>query len=112
MPLILIVDDMPAMRDQYAYDLNRLGGYHTRTAEGGREALDLLDREAIDCVILDLEMPGLDGFEVLDALGKRLHPAPVIVYTGTGNYERCVRAVRRIPVGRPRPYRRNRSAPP
>ena len=94
MTLVLIVDDVAAMRDQYAYDLNRLGGFETHTANGGTDALDRLDREAVDCVILDLEMPGMDGLEVLEAMKQRLHPAPVIVYTGTGDYARCVRALR------------------
>ena len=48
----------------------------------------------VDCVILDLEMPGMDGFEVLRVLERKGIPVPVIVYTGTGNYDRCVQAVR------------------
>ena len=94
MSRILIVDDVPAMREQYAYDLARLGGHETLTAGGGAEALALLEREAVDCVILDLEMPGVDGFEVLRALAARGAAPPVIVYTGTGDYDRCVRAVK------------------
>lgn len=94
MSVILIVDDVPSMREQYAYDLKRLGRHETLTAESGEEGLKLLDREAVDCVLLDLEMPGLDGFDVLQELGKRRSRVPVIVYTGTGNYDRCVRAVK------------------
>src|SRR5262249_46781013 len=56
--------------------------------------LDLLTREAIDCVILDLEMPGVDGFEVLRTMREREMRVPVIVYTGTGNFDRCIQAVR------------------
>jgi len=93
MTVVLVVDDVRALADQYAYDLKRLGGYETLVADGGRAALDVLSREAVDCVILDLEMPDLDGFEVLRALEDRGHHVPVIVYTGTGNYDRCVRAV-------------------
>jgi two-component system, NtrC family, nitrogen regulation response regulator NtrX len=94
MPLILIVDDVQAMADQYAYDLRRLGRYETLVATSGAAALDVLAREPVDCVILDLEMPGMDGFEVLREMDKRTHRAPVIVYTGTGNYDRCVQAVK------------------
>ena len=94
MTQVLIVDDVPAMAEQYAYDLKRVGRYHTTIAAGGEEAFDVLAREPIDCVVLDLEMPGLDGFEVLRRMQHRGIETPVIVYTGTGSYERCVQAVR------------------
>jgi two-component system nitrogen regulation response regulator NtrX len=91
---VLIVDDVPAMVEQYAYDLKRVGRYQTSVAAGGEEALDALAREPIDCVVLDLEMPGIDGFEVLRRMQHRGIDTPVIVYTGTGSYDRCVQAVR------------------
>lgn len=91
---ILIVDDVPHLAEQYAYDLRRLGGWETITAAGGEEALSLLANRPIDCVILDLEMPGTDGFAVLEALRRRGDRTPVIVYTGTGDFARCVRAVK------------------
>ena len=94
MTVVLVVDDVAAMADQYAYDLKRVGGYETLIAASGREALDLLEREAVDCVLLDLEMPGMDGFEVLRGMARREAPPPVIVYTGTGNYDRCVQAIK------------------
>ena len=96
MTTVLVVDDVAALAEQYAYDLKRVGGYEALAAGGGREALDVLEREAIDCVILDLEMPGMDGFEVLRALERRGGglKVPVIVYTGTGNYDRCIQAIR------------------
>jgi two-component system, NtrC family, nitrogen regulation response regulator NtrX len=92
--MVLVVDDVAAMAEQYAYDLKRVGGYETLIAASGREALDLLEREAVDCVLLDLEMPGMDGFEVLRGMARRQSSPPVIVYTGTGNYDRCVQAIR------------------
>src|SRR5688572_518840 len=91
---VLVVDDVPAMAEQYAYDLKRVGRYNTTVAAGGDAALDLLAREPIDCVVLDLDMPGTDGFEVLRRLQQRGIDTPVIVYTGTGSYDRCVQAVR------------------
>ena len=94
MSVVLVVDDVPALAQQYAYDLKRVGDYDVLTAPGGNEALALLSRSAVDCVILDLEMPGMDGFAVLRALDERGSEVPVIVYTGTGNYDRCIQAVR------------------
>ena len=94
MTVVLVVDDVPTMASQYAYDLERLAGYEVLTAGDGKRALDLLAGSAVDCMILDLEMPGMDGFEVLRALERLGSEVPVIVYTGTGNYERCIQAVR------------------
>src|SRR2546423_1186721 len=94
MTLVLIVDDVPAMAEQYAYDLKRLRGYQPAVAQSGKAALESLTRETVDCVILDLEMPGMDGFEVLRAVERLGLRVPVIVYTGTGNYDRCAQAIR------------------
>ncbi len=94
MPLVLVVDDVKTLADQYAYDLKRIAGYATRVATSGKEALELLTIEPVDCVILDLEMPGMDGFEVLRRIRKDAFHVPVIVYTGTGNYDRCAQAIK------------------
>jgi two-component system nitrogen regulation response regulator NtrX len=92
--LVLVVDDVRAMSEQYAYDLKRLGGYEVSLADSGQEGLERIAAEAPDCVVLDLEMPGMDGFDVLRALERRGVETPVIVYTGTGNFDRCIQAVR------------------
>jgi DNA-binding NtrC family response regulator len=94
MNTLLIVDDVRALADQFAYDLRRLTGMETVVATDGDAALEILAREAVDCVILDLEMPGRDGFGVLRAMRERGLDTPVVVYTGTGSYERCVQAMR------------------
>src|SRR2546423_8255659 len=94
MTVVLIVDDIPAMAEQYAYDLKRLRGYETTVAKSGRAALESLTRDSVDCVILDLEMPGMDGFEVLRSVERLGLRVPVIVYTGTGDYDRCAQAIR------------------
>ena len=92
MTRLLLVDDLPHVAEQYAYDLRRLG-YETLVAAGGEAAVAALGREGIDAVVLDLEMPEMDGFAVLGELARRGIELPVIVYTGTGSYERCVQAV-------------------
>ena len=94
MTTVLIVDDVRPMAEQYAYDLKRIGGFETLVAFDGDEALATLTRDAIDCVVLDLEMPGKDGFAVLRAMRERGLDTPVVVYTGTGNFDRCVQAIR------------------
>ncbi len=94
MSRILVVDDVSALAEQYAYDLKRIGAFEVVTASTGIRALALLEAGSIDCVILDLEMPGMDGFEVLRTLRHRGDETPVVVYTGTGDFERCIAAVR------------------
>jgi two-component system, NtrC family, nitrogen regulation response regulator NtrX len=91
---VLVVDDNIALAEQYAYDLGRVAGHDVLIAGGGDEALELLTREPVDCIILDLEMPGTDGFAVLRALRERGSEVPVIVYTGTASYDRCVQAMK------------------
>ena len=93
MSVVLVVDDNPSMLEQYAYDLQRVG-HQVLTAARGEDALDVLQRESVDCVVLDLELPGLDGFQVLTEMQNRSFRVPVIVYTGTGSYARCVRAIK------------------
>src|ERR1700730_1260824 len=94
MPTVLVCDDNAALAAQYAYDIHRLAGHDVLVAASGAEALGTLTREAVDCLILDLEMPDPDGFAVLRALRERGLEVPVIVYTGTGTYDRCVQAIR------------------
>ncbi len=94
MTLVLVVDDVAPMAEQYAYDLKRMGGYDVVTAADGRQALEALAASPVDCVLLDLEMPVMDGLEVLRELERKGNEVPVIVYTGTGNFERCAQAIR------------------
>ena len=94
MTLVLVVDDVAPLAEQYAYDLRRTGGYEVLTAPAGEKALEILASAPVDCVVLDLEMPGMDGFEVLRTLERKGSQVPVIVYTGTGSYDRCVQALR------------------
>ena len=94
MTTVLVCDDNAALAEQYAYDLRRLGAYEVLVALGGDEALGTLATDAVDCLILDLEMPGTDGFAVLRAMRERELATPVIVYTGTGDFDRCTQAIR------------------
>jgi DNA-binding response OmpR family regulator len=79
-PTLLVVDDDPDSREVAARLLER-GGYRARRAGGGEECLRIVSTEPIDLILLDVMMPGMDGFEVCTALraaGKRI---PVILLT-------------------------------
>ncbi len=93
MPTLLIVDDEKNIRATLARGL-QLEGFRTLEAEGGHEALAVLAREAVDLVLLDLQMPGLDGLGLLEELAARGPRLPAIVLTAHGSIDRAVRAVR------------------
>jgi len=57
MSVILIIDDVAAMRDQYAYDLKRLGRFETLTAGGGSEGLVMLEGEEVEIILPDPNSP-------------------------------------------------------
>jgi YesN/AraC family two-component response regulator len=88
---ILIVDDDPQAREVYQRLIAaRFPGFPVVTAEDGNMALDWLERETPGLVLLDLSMPHVDGFTVLEHLraNQRTHMVPVIVLTGRLlNYE-------------------------
>jgi CheY-like chemotaxis protein len=79
---LLLVDDRADNRDVLAYHLRR-AGFAILTAGEGPEALDLLSRERIDLVLLDVLLPGMSGLEVLRAVRSRRSPSelPVIMVT-------------------------------
>jgi DNA-binding NtrC family response regulator len=94
MATILIVDDDAGMRDGLAEAIGDLG-HQPRTAATGRAALDELDGEPIDAVLLDLRMPGeIDGIEALRRMRMRPHPPPVAVLTAFASAENTIEAMR------------------
>lgn len=80
---VLIVDDEESMRAQLARWLSEVG-YKTEAAASGREALGLVRRINFDVVLLDLRLPDVDGFEVLQQLHEDYPDICVIVLTGYG----------------------------
>ena len=73
-PKILIVDDDPNIRDTLQRSL-RAHGYVVHTASGGNDAVKCLNREAFDLVLLDIVMPDIDGFQVMDHLFRQSETA-------------------------------------
>jgi type II secretory ATPase GspE/PulE/Tfp pilus assembly ATPase PilB-like protein/CheY-like chemotaxis protein len=89
---VLLVDDEDQLR-KVMKDLLERDGYDVEEASDGVQALDQVDRHAPDIIVLDLNLPGLDGFGVLTHLRSR--PAtseiPVVVLTAHGDEESEVR---------------------
>jgi len=91
---LLVVDDNKVNRLLLTRSLE-LQGHHVATAENGRVALEMLRREAFDLMLLDMEMPEMDGFQVLEQLFKdlQLRDLPVIVTSsleGVASVVRCI----------------------
>jgi len=93
MSTVLIVDDEKNIRSSLATTFE-LEGFQVASAGGGEQALEALERGGVDLVLLDLQMPGLDGMAVLRAMREREHQQPVIFLTAHGTIERAVEAVR------------------
>ena len=68
----------------------RANGFTTTVTEDGREALDLADSDDFDLLILDVGLPGRDGFSVLRELRERGRSLPVIILTARGSVEDTV----------------------
>jgi len=79
---LLVVDDSLINRELLTAYLVR-AGFEVQLAEGGRQALEILEREEIDLVLLDIMMPGMNGLEVLTHIRKTRSPVdlPVIMVT-------------------------------
>jgi CheY-like chemotaxis protein len=89
---VLLVDDEDQLR-RVMRDLLERDGYSVIEAGDGVEALDQVDRHAPDIIVLDLNLPGLDGFGVLSHLRSRraTHDIPVVVLTARGDEENEIR---------------------
>src|SRR3954469_14657264 len=92
---VLIVDDDPVARRLVENMVSR-AGYEPVTAEGGDPALAVLTggKTRIDCVVLDLVMPDLDGLGVLAKMREAELDVPVIVQTAHGGIDNVVSAMR------------------
>jgi DNA-binding response OmpR family regulator len=78
-PIILVVDDEPSISEVVSIYLRR-AGYQVVVARDGRQALDVLDKQSPDLVVLDLMLPEVDGFEI----ARRLRvegDTPIIMLT-------------------------------
>ena len=81
---VLVVDDDERLYELIASYLEQ-NDVSPVSARNGRRALDLIEREAFDAVLLDVMMPGMDGLSVLKALRARWSNLPVIMLTAKGD---------------------------
>ena len=78
---VLIVDDDKAVQTML-YKVIRSNGLEADTASGGQEALSLTENRKYDLILLDINMHGMDGFEVIQRLRNRGVKTPIIIVSG------------------------------
>lgn len=93
-PLILVVDDELHLRNSLG-SLLGLHGFAAVTADGGRAAIELLQSQQFDLVLLDLFMPDVDGHQVMDFIIERQLDICVIVVSGDVSIDSAISALRR-----------------
>ncbi|HJN88676.1 MAG: response regulator [Candidatus Peribacteraceae bacterium] len=90
---ILIAEDDSVLREVYSKKFT-ISGYNIRAVENGAEAIKEAMEVAPDIMIIDLNMPVVDGFAVLEKFPKEKRKFPIIVLTNFGNEENRDRALK------------------
>ena len=83
---VLVVDDEESIRDILSRYL-QLKGYAVLTAGNGHSAMDILLSQAVDLVLTDLNMPNVNGRELLKRMAEKFPDIPKIVLSGYGSNE-------------------------
>lgn len=93
MPRVLVIDDEPRLRRTLADYLEDMG-CETALAANGAEGLEVLEDFQPDVVLVDLNMPVMDGYAFIDVAHTRLPDLPIIVVSGVGTVDKAVEAIR------------------
>ena len=92
-PLVLVVDDDPSVRKALTRLLKSLG-MRTETFSSPAEFLQYEQPEGPSCLVLDVELPGIDGLELQRKLSQSEFPLPIVFITGHGDIPMSVRAIK------------------
>jgi two-component system, NtrC family, response regulator AtoC len=90
---VLIVDDDPAIVKVLGSILAQ-DGIPSLSAESGDHALEIMNQRAVDVIVSDLRMPGMDGLTLLERLSSRWSEVPVIILTAHGTVQSAVEAMK------------------
>lgn len=95
-PKILVVDDNAANRAVYREWINSVGGVEVLEANGGQSAVEMANRHDFAMIVLDVNMPDMDGFETASILRQeqRLDQSPIVFISGEFNRNQRVRGYR------------------
>jgi len=89
---VLVADDEEVIRDACRRILQR-AGHEVHTAADGGKALESLRNDSFDLVLLDIKMPVVDGFQIMNFIHREKPETRVLVITGYGTAETVARAV-------------------
>ncbi len=91
---VLFVDDEAMIREVMRIELPRMG-HDVTVCESGEKALEFIETGSFDAAIVDLRMPGIDGWQVVDHLKAASPDTQIIIHTAHGNLDEAVTAIRR-----------------
>jgi two-component system NtrC family response regulator len=91
---IMVVDDDRNTRRLIEGILKKTGSYDVIQAANGEACLKKMDEEEIDLVLMDIQMPGIDGIETLQKIVERFGQLPVVMMTAHGTIERAVSSMK------------------
>ncbi len=90
---ILVVDDEPVARQSLS-DILRLEGYNVSAVANGEQAVEHVRNHAVDLIVLDLKMPGMNGLDVVQVVNQLSPDTEIILLTAFGSMESAVEALR------------------
>jgi DNA-binding response OmpR family regulator len=91
--VILVVDDEPVARQSLS-DILRLEGYGVSSVPNGQAAVEYVRTHAVDLMVVDLRMPGMDGLDVIQVVNQTSPDTEVILLTAHGSTETAIQALR------------------
>ncbi|GGI44401.1 DNA-binding response regulator [Paenibacillus marchantiophytorum] len=90
---ILVIEDEPTLARLLSYNLSQ-EGYHTKVVDHGGDGLQEAMQQSYDLIILDIMLPGLNGFEVLAKLRQKGNSTPVIILTARNAEDEVVQGLK------------------
>jgi two-component system, OmpR family, alkaline phosphatase synthesis response regulator PhoP len=90
---ILVIEDEPTLARLLSYNLSQ-EGYETKVVDHGGEGLQAAQQQTYDLIVLDIMLPGLNGFEILQKLRQKGNKTPIIILTARNAEEEVVQGLK------------------
>jgi len=86
MKTVLIADDEAALLELYGEEFRR-AGYAVETAQCARDALTIIENQPVDCVVMDIRLPGEDGLDAVCKIRRQKRELPIVLNTAYSSYK-------------------------